>query len=321
MVDLQDKGIFQDVNGEMKPAQAKSYSRKRIDSILKAAQTHFDKPQKPYKADFDKAIWFVPQFSPGDYVHLDRPPKEKQETEDTASKLVPRSTGPYGVINSTGHTVTIDRDGLQDMVSTDHVSMAPRPLVGRMRHPTRSASVPQAVARTSPRVLTPPPPALRSSSTPVVDASPSGLPLPFRPVTSAAPSGTRAVTNDPLRPQVNKAGLQGAVADDLGGHKNVSSDDGYVDFEDMYLPEKNRREYVIDCIVSTGVDEKVEVLYKVRWYGYGPEDGRWIPPESIPANFINRYWTKMGYKQRDLRKGRITDHRFTAKTPRNAAGQ
>ncbi|PXF49123.1 hypothetical protein BWQ96_01072 [Gracilariopsis chorda] len=247
IVVLQDTGIPQDVTGKMTSAQAKRYSRKRIDSKLKAPQTHFGKAQKRYKADFDKSICFVRKFSPGDYVYLDRPPKEKHLAEDIAAKLVPRSTGPYRVIKSTGHTVTIDRDGLQDILSTDRVSMAPRPSGGAIHHPTRSASVPQAIAGTSPRILTPPPPAQCALSTPVVDATLSRLPLPSGPTTSTAPPGIRAVTADRLGPQINKAGPQGAVAEDLAqqaavrgldhgerGRKTVSSEDGYGAFEDMY---------------------------------------------------------------------------------------
>lgn len=46
------------------------------------------------KADFDRSVWFTPQIVLGDYLHLDRPPKENHEAGNTIKKLLPESTGP-----------------------------------------------------------------------------------------------------------------------------------------------------------------------------------------------------------------------------------
>lgn len=71
MVDLQDIGVSQDIMGDITRTQVKHYSRKRIDTILKASETRLDAAQKHNNEDFDSAIWFTPHFSSGDYVHLD----------------------------------------------------------------------------------------------------------------------------------------------------------------------------------------------------------------------------------------------------------
>lgn len=80
--------------------------------MLKAAQTQLNNAQQRYIANIDKAIWCTPQFFPGEYVHLDQPPKKMHDVEEITTKVLPHSTGPYGVLKSHGHTHTIDRDGL-----------------------------------------------------------------------------------------------------------------------------------------------------------------------------------------------------------------
>lgn len=111
MADLQYSNVPEDIAGNITPAEAKRYSRKCIDTILKAARTRLDIAQKRNKEHLNKAIWFTPHFSPGNYVQFYRPPKEKDEAEDIAAKFLPRSTWPYKILKSTGHTVTIDLDG------------------------------------------------------------------------------------------------------------------------------------------------------------------------------------------------------------------
>lgn len=60
-----------------------------------------------------------------------------------------------------------------------------------------------------------------------------------------------------------------------------------------YVPEHDdHREYLLDHIVSAGLWKIVEVLYKVRWYDYRPEDDPREPLENVPANLINRYGSK-----------------------------
>lgn len=54
----------------------------------------------------------------------------------------------------------------------------------------------------------------------------------------------------------------------------------------------DQQDYVIDRIGSTGLKDEEEVRYKVRWFGYKPKNGTWLPRSAIPDNFIARYWSK-----------------------------
>lgn len=100
MVDLQDIPTLQDITGEMNPAQAKRYSRKRINAICRATKTTLDIAKARFKAEFDRSIWFSPQIAIRRYVHLNRPLKEKQEAKDITNKRLPKSTGPFKVLKS-----------------------------------------------------------------------------------------------------------------------------------------------------------------------------------------------------------------------------
>lgn len=87
-------------------------------------------------------------------------------------------------------------------------------------------------------------------------------------------------------------------------------DDGY----DTFMPGHNDHlEYVVDPFFSAGFGESGEMLYKVCWFGYGPENDQWEPREKIPPSFINRYWSKVGHTERDLKVGRIPGYMFSAR--------
>lgn len=50
-----------------------------------------------------------------------------------------------------------------------------------------------------------------------------------------------------------------------------------------------RSEYVIQRIVGHQ-DRREGLFYKVRWYGYLPDDDTFEPDEAIPQPFKDRYW-------------------------------
>ena len=206
---------------ELSTAQLKRHILRRLRQSLAQAQVRTTEAQKRYKADFDQKVQRTLTVKAGDYVFVDRAPGTVEEDDEDAyaqrtKKLLPRSTGPYLVKSTTEDTVTIEQDGLQNVVSIDRVSMAPSGPVTR------------------PRV--------------------------------------RDVTADPEGP-----------------HTDTAEDDNNV-------AEPDSVEYAIDRIVTHRPD-KDGMYYRVRWYGYGPEEDTWEPEHHIPANFVTRYWNRRTQSQ------------------------
>lgn len=97
-----------------------------------------------------------------------------------------------------------------------------------------------------------------------------------------------------------------------------SLDEGY----NRYMPERSDHwEFVVDRIVSAGLAEDGEVLYKVHWFGYGPEDDQLDPSKNKPPCFVNRYWSQIGHMERELKVVKIAGHMFSARLPRTATDQ
>lgn len=158
LVILQGCTSHQDITSDMMPTHARWNSRKRFEAIIKAVQTDLDRAQKRYTAKFDLTFWFTPQFSPEYYVHLDRPQRENNEMEDIATKLLPHSNRSNRLLKSHGHTFIIGHDGLQVLISTDRVSLAPRPPDVSNRQPSLHNMAPIQAPSTpcSPMAATPP---------------------------------------------------------------------------------------------------------------------------------------------------------------------
>jgi hypothetical protein len=48
-------------------------------------------------------------------------------------------------------------------------------------------------------------------------------------------------------------------------------------------------EYVIERLVSHGIDEEGNVIVRVRWAGYGSEKDTWEMASNLPAELLRRY--------------------------------
>jgi len=57
-------------------------------------------------------------------------------------------------------------------------------------------------------------------------------------------------------------------------------------------PVSASREYVIDHLVSHGLDDDDNYMYKVRWYGYSSNEDTWEYPEGIPRSAILTFYNK-----------------------------
>jgi hypothetical protein len=53
-------------------------------------------------------------------------------------------------------------------------------------------------------------------------------------------------------------------------------------------------EFVVERIVDAAMDEGGSILYRIRWLGYKDFEDTWQGEESIPNQFIRRYWKTKG---------------------------
>ncbi|CAN8075930.1 unnamed protein product [Agarophyton chilense] len=147
--------------GELTPAQVKQNTLVRLRRALKHAESHCTAAQKRYKADYGRRVTKVVSISSGKYVYIDNPPSGKisrpgdeadDETfeRDINSKLLPKSVGPFKILNASDHTVTVEQDGIQNTISFERITVAPETVQHRIEAGT-SAREPRAVAlRTRP---------------------------------------------------------------------------------------------------------------------------------------------------------------------------
>ncbi|CAN8076109.1 unnamed protein product [Agarophyton chilense] len=66
----------------------------------------------------------------------------------------------------------------------------------------------------------------------------------------------------------------------------------------LLLEDEHQPEYVIERIISAGRGEDGTIRYRVRWFGYTPEEATWQKPQTILAIFIARYWRRIGHSER-----------------------
>ena len=107
---------------------------------LKAMCAKVDKSaslaQARYKRYFDQKVRHTPSYQQGQMVYVDLPDprlsttgKKSSESEKLAKrkryKLMFKKTGPFKIVATDSHTVTIDEDGLHNTVSIDRISPAP----------------------------------------------------------------------------------------------------------------------------------------------------------------------------------------------------
>jgi Chromo (CHRromatin Organisation MOdifier) domain len=54
-------------------------------------------------------------------------------------------------------------------------------------------------------------------------------------------------------------------------------------------------EFVFERITGMKKLNDGNLRYKVRWYGYGPEDDTWEPSAHLPAASLRRYHRRIGW--------------------------
>jgi Chromo (CHRromatin Organisation MOdifier) domain len=51
---------------------------------------------------------------------------------------------------------------------------------------------------------------------------------------------------------------------------------------------------VVDRLVDAQMNDRGQILYQVRWFGYDPAEDTWEEKDELPAHFIRRYWRTKG---------------------------
>lgn len=99
---------------------------KKTRELAGVAAEHTAAVQELYKRDYDARIKPLNPPQPGDHVYVQRqaPSADADSVERRSHKLQAKSEGPYQVISSTDHTVTIDRNGLVDTITRARISKA-----------------------------------------------------------------------------------------------------------------------------------------------------------------------------------------------------
>ena len=111
------------VAGEQ-PQQVRQRFIERISRLVAKARESLSASQARYKRNFDSRVNPAAPLVPGQAVYLRRERKAEDKLLPS-HKLKPKVYGPFEVIRTNSHTVTIDRDGLLDKVSKDRVVLAP----------------------------------------------------------------------------------------------------------------------------------------------------------------------------------------------------
>ena len=93
----------------------------RLDRAIEKAYASLTKAQARYKKDYDRSVRRSNKnIRAGDWIYLDNP-------EEDPGKLEYHTTGPHRVIANDGHTLTIDRAGQLERVSSDRLVAGPPP--------------------------------------------------------------------------------------------------------------------------------------------------------------------------------------------------
>lgn len=106
--------------------QERSRFRKYIKSLVADAKENLQRSQAAYKDAFDSRIRPLKPAMAGDWVYIENvgPTAESSVGARRRHKLQWKAVGPYKVIRSTGSTVTVERDGLIEVVNRDRTSRA-----------------------------------------------------------------------------------------------------------------------------------------------------------------------------------------------------
>ena len=117
------------------PLQYKRATLRKLREAFERTRVKLTAAQRRYKTDFDKKVRFRLVTPVGEFVYVDRPPRQltSTEREDLPSdggapsvELLPKTEGPFRVRSATGTTVVVNQNGVSNRVRVDLVTKMPR---------------------------------------------------------------------------------------------------------------------------------------------------------------------------------------------------
>jgi Chromo (CHRromatin Organisation MOdifier) domain len=289
---------------EFSPKTLKREFLERLKTLRLRAGVNLHKAQARYKRNYDRGVY--PKntgLTEGDEAYV------RVEVTETGRnhKLESLMQGPYRVVENAGTTFRLQMGDEVVRVSSDRVTRAPSPVAPDTE--PRSPVSPESIS----------PPTLAEERS---QASPLGIrtesPSLTGPVTTTSPTETPLQDPPPSGPSTDPgassaSNLGRAPTPILSRHNpgdHPRRSGRRVRFtlprqapSDLPLrveprqPRRSReepppggREYVVEKLVGAANGEGGQHLYRVRWWGYDPEEDSWEPAEQLPAHFIRRYW-------------------------------
>ena len=250
-----------------------------LTKTLKEAKDKLNKAQERYKRNYDKRLRKQrEEVKKDNHVYLR---VERRDETQTRHKLAAVAEGPFTVISAKGNTVLIERnDKTVERVSRDRVTLAP---------PKRTAEEIQEVVR------------------PLTDLElePDEYPVSEQVNNRDKPADAGEIRSKTRqRPVVNEVnndlqpsrdGIEEARDQEASQDEELEAQDEEGDRQQSEDP--GEQEYVMERIISHGINRDTnhpsakvgEMTYRVRWYGYPPDQDTYEPIRHLPRNHVVRY--------------------------------
>ena len=246
----------------VQPRELKDRFLQHLRGMMHRASQTLQRSQERYKRNYDARVVPRPMPDVNTYVYLRNDGvantanagQNEHETMLASSKLRPRARGPYRILETSPETNSVII--LREDEKEERVSLD-RVIPAPMR---RHA---QLRANADPET-----PASATSRTATRDTGTAGpttqAPRPCNNTVAQGPNGTAPADPQPAQPQTAEA-------------TNAGND-----------------EYPMDRIVAHGYDDSNQLLFQVRWTGYGPDDDTWESSNNIPRNTVVAYCKRTG---------------------------
>ena len=301
--------------------------KSRLSALIRSAAAKLEQSQARYQRNFNRRLRLPKREpTPGGYVYVR---KDYHNPEEPRHKLSPIATGPYKVIETRGRTLVIEIGNQHELVSRDRVEVAPDPSIGgtveltpdqpeetedqtstqpttgadqdlpplesppgredttaetvptseqpsRKQRRTRREKAIQKARQKRVRFATPEFTVIPENLGPSSPSQPDMETPHVRRSSRIASPPTRTVRSK--RPERKRKPVARFPPRRAQGSENDAT-------TQAYYPN----EYVIDRLVDHYHRDDGSLWFRIRWYGYPPEDDTVQPIADIPRSKIVTY--------------------------------